>query len=110
MKMAPPVLTSEVKVQLRILGSAFNEPKRESLGEREIEGVTAEGTRITMTIAAGSIGNEHPLETVVESWYSAELKTVLLIERSDPRFGKSVFRLTGIQRHGSSGSAVYCAE
>jgi hypothetical protein len=72
--------------------------RRELLGQREIEGFTAEGTRVTMTIPIGAIGNEHPLTTSVERWYSPELKTVLLIERSDPRMGRTTWRLSGIQR------------
>jgi hypothetical protein len=33
---------------------------------REIEGVTAEGTRTTITIPAGAIGNERALESTSE--------------------------------------------
>jgi hypothetical protein len=43
--------------------SALNgaEVNRESLGTQVVEGVQAEGTRITMTIPAGKIGNERPI-------------------------------------------------
>ena len=70
----------------------------ESLGEKDIEGVSTEGKRTIVTIPVGSIGNERALEIVTERWYSAKLNTVVLIERVDPRFGRSVYRLTGIQR------------
>jgi hypothetical protein len=72
--------------------------KRESLGRREIEGVMAEGTRLTRTIPAGAFGNNQPVEIVAERWYSPDLQTVVLIKRNDPRFGESVYRLTGIRR------------
>jgi len=72
--------------------------KSESLGQREIEGVTADGTSVSVTIPAGAIGNERPLQIVTERWYSPDLKAVVLIERLDPRFGRSVYRLTGLQR------------
>jgi len=36
--------------------------KSESLGNQIIEGVTAEGMRLTLTIPAGEIGNTLPLE------------------------------------------------
>ncbi len=69
----------------------------ESLGTRMIEGVEAEGTRTTTTIPAGEIGNEQPIEIVSESWYSPQLKTVVLSTHNDPRMGETVYRLTNIQ-------------
>ena len=72
--------------------------KKESLGTQQIEGVSAEGTRITRTIPAGTIGNEKPIDIVVETWTSPDLHTTVLQKRSDPRFGETVFRLTNIKR------------
>lgn len=85
------------------IGSRFErrpmpKPQKESLGKRNIEGVEAEGTRITHTIAAGEIGNEQPINIVAESWYSPELQTVVLSRNSDPRVGENVYRLTNINR------------
>jgi len=74
-----------------------NEIKSEQLGDREIEGVKAAGTRISTAIPAGSIGNEQPMEIIVERWYSPELQTPVLIKRSDPRFGEIVYRLRDIK-------------
>lgn len=70
----------------------------ESLGKQTIEGVEAEGTRSTVTIPAGEIGNELPIKIVSERWYSPELQTVLMTKRSDPRTGENVYRLTNINR------------
>lgn len=72
--------------------------KKESLGTQTIEGVEAEGTRMTTTIPAGEIGNEQPIEMVSESWYSAELQTVIMSKHSDPRWGENTYRLTNINR------------
>lgn len=72
--------------------------KTESLGKQTIEGVQAEGTRTTMTIPAGEIGNEQPIQVVTESWYSPELQTVVLRKRSDPRSGETVTRYTNVSR------------
>jgi hypothetical protein len=72
--------------------------KREALGSQVIEGVSAEGTRETVTIPAGTIGNDRPIEIVSENWYSADLHTMVLRKHSDPRFGESTFRLTNISR------------
>jgi hypothetical protein len=70
----------------------------ESLGERLIEGVKAQGTQLTTTIAANTFGNPQPITIVEERWYSPELQTMLLIKYSDQRFGESVYRLTNISR------------
>jgi len=72
--------------------------KKESLGTQQIEGVNAEGTRITRTIPAGTIGNEKAIDIVNEIWTSPDLHTVVLKKTSDPRFGETVFRLTNIKR------------
>jgi hypothetical protein len=77
---------------------AAPEISSEQLGEREIEGVRAEGTRTTMTIRAGAIGNQLPIAIVSERWYSPELQVVVLTRRSDPRFGETVYRLVDILR------------
>jgi TonB family protein len=71
---------------------------KESLGAQTIEGVQAEGTRTTVTIPAGAIGNERPVQIVSERWYSPELKTVVMTRHSDPRFGETTYRLTNLSR------------
>lgn len=78
--------------------AATNNFKTESLGKRIIEGLEAEGTRTTLTIPAGQIGNDRPLDTVSERWYSDELKTVVLTTRKDPRSGESTYKLTNLRR------------
>jgi hypothetical protein len=72
--------------------------KNDALGKRIIEGVEAEGTRTTLTIPAGQIGNDLALDTVSERWYSDELKTVIMTTRKDPRTGESVYKLTNLRR------------
>lgn len=70
--------------------------KKESLGKQSIEGVEAEGTRVTITIPAGEIGNELPMQIVSESWYSQELQTIIMSKHTDPRMGEHTYRLTNI--------------
>jgi hypothetical protein len=72
--------------------------KKESLGTQSINGLNAEGTRITRTIAAGQIGNDKPLQVVFERWYSPDLQIVVKSTRSDPRFGTTTYSLTNVQR------------
>ncbi|MBZ5500941.1 MAG: hypothetical protein LAN59_01705 [Acidobacteriia bacterium] len=69
-----------------------------SLGKKTINGVSAEGTLYTRTIPAGTIGNEKPIAITTERWYSPELQITVMIKRSDPRMGETVFQLTNIQR------------
>ena len=73
-------------------GTAQTEP----LGSQVIEGIQAEGTRTTMTIPSGRIGNDKPIQIVTERWYSNQLQAVVLSRRSDPRVGQTVYRLTHI--------------
>jgi hypothetical protein len=74
------------------------EPVVEALGKQLIEGVEAEGTRSTLTIAAGEIGNELPIQIISERWHSPELQQVVMSKHSDPRFGETTYRLTAINR------------
>jgi hypothetical protein len=79
-------------------GAARQDIKTESLGRQTIEGVPADGTRTTMTIAAGQLGNEQPIRIVTERWYSPDLQTVVLSKRTDPRMGETVSKLVNISR------------
>ena len=82
-------------------GTGFDtkfDTKTEELGTRDVEGVMAEGTRRVTTIPAGAIGNERPIETVYERWYSKELQMVVMSKTVDPRFGEQTYRLTNIVR------------
>jgi hypothetical protein len=69
-----------------------------SLGTRMVEGVAAEGTQTTMTIAEGEVGNVRPIEVVTERWFSKDLQMEVLITRNDPRSGNTAYRLTNIVR------------
>jgi hypothetical protein len=73
-------------------------PVTESLGKQTIEGVQAEGTRTTITIPAGQMGNERPIQITTERWFSPELQTVVMTKSSDPFVGDTVYRLTNINR------------
>jgi hypothetical protein len=79
-------------------GSSKADRKIEHLPMQTIEGVAAEGTRTTLTIPAGQIGNEQPITTVTERWYSPDLQLTVMTTRSDPRTGTTTYRLTNINR------------
>ena len=71
--------------------------KKEDLGARNVEGLAAKGTRLTMTIPAGELGNERPIEVVTETWYSDELKASVLVKHTDPRMGETTTRLSNVR-------------
>jgi hypothetical protein len=87
-------------------GGAAGSFKAEPLGQQLMQGVTAEGTRSTTTIEAGAIGNDRPIQVVSERWYSAELQTVVLTKRNDPRTGEETFRLANVHR-GEPGADLF---
>jgi hypothetical protein len=72
--------------------------RTESLGTAQIEGVEAQGTRSVVTIEAGAIGNQAPIEIVSEQWFSPAIGEIVLSRRSDPRFGETTYRLRNIVR------------
>ena len=83
---------------VQMLTLSRHEAKKDSLGKQNIEGVECDGTRETMTIPAGEMGNELPINITTESWYSPELQVTVLRKFNDPRYGEDVYRLTNINR------------
>ena len=71
--------------------------KKESLGKQTIEGVIAEGTRTTIEVPAGQIGNDKPIYVVTERWFSPALQMVILSKHTDPFIGEVTFRLVNIK-------------
>lgn len=70
----------------------------EQLGRQSFDGVEAEGSRNTITIPAGQIGNDLPINIVSERWHSPELQLLVMTRHSDPRTGETTYRLTNINR------------
>lgn len=85
----------------RFGGSANTEAAKiatESLGSQVIDGIEVEGTRRTLTIPVGAMGNDQPIQSVTERWYSPDLQIVVKSVRTDPRFGQTVYQLSNIRR------------
>ena len=70
----------------------------EKLGAQIVEGISAEGTRTTITFPAGAMGNDRPIVVTSETWNSPELQVMLLSRNNDPRSGESIVRVTNISR------------
>jgi hypothetical protein len=89
-----PIREAQTGYRTRRGGDAVEE----KLPDRSIEGVLATGVRRTTTIAKGAIGNEQPIKIVSEEWTSPELQVLVLTDHSDPRTGRSTYRLLKISR------------
>ncbi|MBV9761025.1 MAG: hypothetical protein JO340_10720 [Acidobacteriaceae bacterium] len=72
--------------------------KTENLGSQTIDGLIVTGTRRTETIPAGAIGNEGPIETTIEKWFSPALQVTVKSIRNDPRMGQITETLNNLNR------------
>ena len=68
----------------------------EQLGTKTVNGLQAEGVRVTRTIAAGAMGNEKPITVVTERWFSPDLQMVILTTHSDPMMGTVTSKLVNV--------------
>lgn len=68
----------------------------EDLGDQIVNGVMAHGTRSTITIPEGQIGNDREIRIVSERWYSNDLQMLIKSSNNDPRFGETTYELTNI--------------
>jgi hypothetical protein len=77
--------------------AALGKHSTEDLGTMTVEGLTVNGTRSLLTMPAGSVGNDKPIITTSEQWYSPDLKMVLLSSSENPESGKQVNKLVNIR-------------
>jgi TonB family protein len=73
-------------------------PGSEDLGTQTINGVVAQGRRMTATTAANSVGNDRPLVRTTETWTSPELRIVMLVKVHDARIGDTTTELENFSR------------
>jgi hypothetical protein len=79
-------------------GDAKTPVSKEDLGQQTVEGLTANGMRLTTIIPAGAIGNEQSIKVVSEEWTSPDLQVLVLTRHSDPRTGDTTYRLSNVVR------------
>ena len=72
--------------------------KSESIGQKLIDGVPADGTRKSVVFPAGAIGNQQPITVMSEQWFSPDLDIFLMTRHSDPRTGETTYSLSNIIR------------
>lgn len=94
----PPVQRPPAAAQQQASIDSGRDINAEQLGTKDIEGFTVRGSRTTITIAAETIGNERPLVSTSEFWFSQELKIPLLMINTDPQYGTVTRRYKNIQR------------
>jgi hypothetical protein len=70
----------------------------ENLGNQNVNGVSCQGTRTTITIPKGQIGNDQEIKVITEQWISSGLGLLVKSSTSDPRFGDSTYQLTQLVR------------
>jgi len=78
-------------------GSALT-TSREDLGTQTIQGLVANGSRITTTTPAGAAGNDAPLVRTMESWNARSLGLVVRSVLDDPRNGKRTRELVELNQ------------
>jgi hypothetical protein len=84
-----------VQPAMRTVSDAKNE---ESLGQKMIDGMLADGKRVTTVLPAGSIGNQQPITVLSEQWFAPDLEILLVTKHSDPRTGETIYSLSNITR------------
>jgi hypothetical protein len=76
----------------------LGDEQTEDLGTQQINGVLAQGKRVTRTVPANTIGNQLPIASVTETWYSPDLQIVVQSKHNDPRFGETTLNIKNIQK------------
>ena len=79
-----PTLQPAEQPELGVTENGQTTIRRESLGKKQMDGVEAEGTRETQTVKPGINGNDKPLVTTRETWYSPQLQIYLSVLVTDP--------------------------
>ena len=85
-----------ITVEEKLAIANRTKPHEEDLGFQNQNGVMAQGTRSTVVIPQGQIGNNRDIHVVNERWYSKDLQMMVKTVNSDPRFGVTTYEVTDI--------------
>jgi hypothetical protein len=75
-----------------------SQAKVEKLGSRLIDGVNANGIRITRIVPPGAEGNDQAMTVTSEQWFSPELGLAVLWIDDHPRLGVTTMQLVDLDR------------
>jgi hypothetical protein len=70
----------------------------EDLGTQTIDGVSVRGSRTTTVTPTGAQGNDGPITSSYEDWYSPELNLVIRYVSNDPRSGTHTMGIANLSR------------
>jgi hypothetical protein len=70
--------------------------RQEEIGTMQIEGFLVTGKRVTRIFHAEEIGNERPITSTTEIWYSPDLHIPLLVKSESPQSGLQVRKIINI--------------
>jgi hypothetical protein len=90
--------------QMKAMGAS--DVTKEQLGTKTINGMQAEGVRVTRTIPAGAMGNEKAISVVTERWYSPDLQMVVMTTHTDPMMGTVTTKLVNVNQ-GAQDAALF---
>jgi len=82
--------TSNLPAQSGMTAEDGAEMTTQSLGSKDIDGISAIGVRTTSVIAAGHFGSKDPIVRIHEVWTSAEMKLVVKIIDGDPNGDETI--------------------
>ena len=102
----PPPDSADIQVYVQQLGELYarvtvaRNPNDivEDLGTMSINGVLAHGTRTTVVVPVGAIGNDREFRSVDERWFSDDLNLLIKSVSTDPRFGTTTYERRNISR------------
>ena len=77
-----------------------------SLGQKTVNGVTATGTRVVRTFPPGVLGNEKPITSTVEEWFSPDLGVPVQVTQKSSIGGEISLNLTQVV-HGEPDSTLF---
>jgi hypothetical protein len=80
----------------RRLGLPASRPVTETLAPQNVNGIPSNGSRVTIIIPRGALGNDREIKVVNERWYSDDLKVLVKSTNSDPRYGVTTYDLTQV--------------
>jgi hypothetical protein len=79
-----------------------------SLGQKVVNGVTATGTRVVRTFPVGVLGNEKPITSTIDEWFSADLGVPVQVTQKSSIGGEISLNLTQLVR-GEPDSTLFAA-
>jgi hypothetical protein len=98
---APPIQPGLNVPQLNMgfggLPGAY-ESKTTDLGEKFVDGLRVEGTKLEYTVPVNTFGNEKPVKVVAEQWFSPELGVIVASSQRATIGMQSTYKLENIER------------